>query len=158
MTFAPARIQVRASHVSDADAIAQLEGLSPVTRRALTDGLARTDRRSVVAQSSDNGEVVGFATLLLQPDAGHLDDVVVALSMRGQGIGGALVTRLIQLAAAHDRAEVTLEVSEHNRAALALYRRVGFQVEGRRPRYYPDGSDALIMWRRDGGSAEPFER
>ena len=157
MTLAPTRIHVRGAQVGDVAAIQALDGLSPVSKRLLADGLARTDRCSVVAETPER-EVVGFATLLLQPDAGHLDDVAVARDERREGIGRVLVTRLLQIAAERGLGGVTLEVSEHNTAALALYRRVGFQVEGRRPRYYPDGSDALIMWRRDGTSAtEPSE-
>jgi len=42
---------------------------------------------------------------------------------------------------------VTLEVRERNTPAIALYRGLGFSVAGRRPRYYGDGEDALIMTR-----------
>ena len=40
-----------------------------------------------------------------------------------------------------------LEVSEANTAATALYLGHGFAVIDRRRRYYPDGTDALIMER-----------
>jgi ribosomal-protein-alanine N-acetyltransferase len=32
-----------------------------------------------------------------------------------------------------------------NQSAIALYRKYGFREEGRRPNYYHDGEDALIM-------------
>jgi ribosomal-protein-alanine N-acetyltransferase len=41
----------------------------------------------------------------------------------------------------------TLEVRVSNMAAVALYKRLGFSVEGIRPKYYID-EDALIMWYR----------
>jgi ribosomal-protein-alanine N-acetyltransferase len=41
---------------------------------------------------------------------------------------------------------MTLEVRAGNLAAQALYRGFGFEVAGRRPRYYTDdGEDALVM-------------
>ena len=41
---------------------------------------------------------------------------------------------------------MTLEVRASNEAAQGLYRSFGFEVVGRRPRYYSDdGEDALIM-------------
>jgi hypothetical protein len=50
---------------------------------------------------------------------------------------------------------VSLEVATDNAVAQALYRQRGFVVEGRRPRYYRDGTDALIMWRRPAGAGGP---
>ena len=44
-------------------------------------------------------------------------------------------------------AGVVLEVRASNAPAQALYRRAGFVVDGRRPRYYPDGEDAVLMSR-----------
>jgi ribosomal-protein-alanine N-acetyltransferase len=41
---------------------------------------------------------------------------------------------------------MTLEVRASNDVAQALYRSFGFEVAGRRPRYYSDdGEDALVM-------------
>jgi ribosomal-protein-alanine N-acetyltransferase len=40
-------------------------------------------------------------------------------------------------------------VRADNQPALALYARFGFAPVGVRPRYYPGGEDALIMWARD---------
>lgn len=41
-----------------------------------------------------------------------------------------------------------LEVHERNLGAQALYRSLGFQEDGRRPRYFRDGGAALLMsWR-----------
>ena len=42
---------------------------------------------------------------------------------------------------------VTLEVRVSNHVAQSLYRKYGFTVQGRRPRYYSDNNeDAYIMW------------
>jgi len=41
----------------------------------------------------------------------------------------------------------TLEVRESNLGAINLYRKCGFVVKGKRPRYYTDtNEDALVMW------------
>lgn len=37
-----------------------------------------------------------------------------------------------------------LEVHENNNAARNLYKKQGFTEEGRRPRYYRDGGDAIL--------------
>lgn len=38
-----------------------------------------------------------------------------------------------------------LEVHDRNQAALKLYETLGFQHVGRRPKYYRDGGDALLL-------------
>lgn len=40
---------------------------------------------------------------------------------------------------------IWLEVHPENQAALELYQKVGFQVVGKRPKYYRDGASALLM-------------
>lgn len=40
---------------------------------------------------------------------------------------------------------IWLEVHDRNAAALALYTGLGFQQVGRRPKYYRDGGDALLL-------------
>jgi [ribosomal protein S18]-alanine N-acetyltransferase len=63
-----------------------------------------------------------------------------------------LARRLMTLAEEHARASagesVTLEVRESNLEAIALYRNLGFLPVGRRPQYYGDGEDALVMTKR----------
>lgn len=63
---------------------------------------------------------------------------------RRQGIGRRLLEQLLQFAAG---GAVCLEVRYDNEAAIALYRRVGFQKVGLR-RGYSKGADAVTM-RRD---------
>ena len=63
--------------------------------------------------------------------------------------------RLLSAAAARGARSYTLEVRPSNDAAIALYRKFDFIVEGRSKRYYAvTGEDALIMWRHgeSGGS------
>ena len=38
-----------------------------------------------------------------------------------------------------------LEVKASNQGALSLYSKLGFDEVGRRPRYYSDGEDALLL-------------
>jgi [ribosomal protein S18]-alanine N-acetyltransferase len=130
-----------------ADAIRALPGLGGSTRRLLDHDLSAPGRCAVVALAEDR--VVGFAAGLLQVDEGHVLDVAVDTGHRRQGVGGRLLEELVARLSAMGAVGVTLEVRRSNLAALALYRRLGFVVEGERPRYYPDGEDAVLMWKRD---------
>lgn len=74
---------------------------------------------------------------------------------RRQGFAQVLLHRLLVIARQRGLAWATLEVRVSNSAAIALYQRFGFQVAGRRCRYYPDTQeDALILWRGQLQSSE----
>ncbi len=67
----------------------------------------------------------------------------VRRAARRRGIAGALLERL-RVAIAAVCPVVLLEVAEDNAVALALYRRMGFLVVGRRPAYYRRLGGAMV--------------
>jgi ribosomal-protein-alanine N-acetyltransferase len=68
-------------------------------------------------------------------------------ALRRRGHARALLNDVLHAAAGRARSLI-LEVRRGNRAAIALYERLGFQGVGLRPRYYADdGEDALVMRR-----------
>jgi ribosomal-protein-alanine N-acetyltransferase len=77
----------------------------------------------------------------------HIMNVAVDPDVRRQGLGTALLTRLLERVDDED-ARYTLEVRRSNGGAIELYEGFGFLVAGLRRRYYQDnGEDALVMWR-----------
>lgn len=89
--------------------------------------------------------VIGFVLARRILDLLEIDLVGVDPMSRRGGIAARLLARLIEAERAAGGAEVRLELSAANAAASALYAGLGFVVVGRRPRYYPDGSDALLL-------------
>ncbi len=80
--------------------------------------------------------------------ADELHVLKVATHPMYYGLG--LATTLLHEAAAeavrgHGRG-IILEVRPANHRAVQLYRHLGYRVIGRRPRYYGDGEDALVMF------------
>ena len=92
--------------------------------------------------------LMGVACGWLVVDELHITVVAVDPDERRRGHGRCLLAALLQRARQEGAAHATLEVSDDNIAALALYNRLGFQTAGRREGYYRDGSDALIQWSR----------
>lgn len=92
-----------------------------------------------------SGRVVGYICPMLILDEGHILDVAVHHEFRGCGIGKLLVEKVIATCLDGGAEFVSLEVRPSNTAAIELYRRLGFVETGRRPRYYSDGEDALLM-------------
>ncbi len=100
--------------------------------------------RYVVARAGD--QVVGFAGVWMMVDDAHVTTFAVHPDWRRQAIGRQLLLNLAELSVAIGARRMTLEVRVSNGAAQALYRSFGFEIVGRRPRYYTDdGEDALIM-------------
>jgi ribosomal-protein-alanine N-acetyltransferase len=61
-------------------------------------------------------------------------------------VARALLAEVEARAAAEGAAMATLEVRRSNEPARALYRTLGYQEVGVRPRYYAeDGEDAILM-------------
>lgn len=170
---------VRPATSADLRAIDALPGLSTSTRRSLARDLERAGSGeaaaplALVAEDSADpdhvahgrdaevvgAEVVGVALGLLQHDEGHVLDLAVHPAYRRQGVGSRLLRALLAALLARGARAVTLEVRAGNLGAQALYRAHGCTVEGRRPGYYPDGEDALLLWWRPAtsppGGTEP---
>jgi [ribosomal protein S18]-alanine N-acetyltransferase len=64
---------------------------------------------------------------------------------RGQGIGEKLMNYAKDFAKEHCFKTLSLEVSETNNVAVALYNKMGFTNSGKRLDYYGPGRNALVM-------------
>jgi ribosomal protein S18 acetylase RimI-like enzyme len=69
--------------------------------------------------------------------------MAVARESRGRGIGSALLAAAIEWAHERGLHKLSLSVFPHNAAAIALYRKFGFVVEGRRVKHYRRASGEL---------------
>lgn len=87
----------------------------------------------------------GMVLLRVAADEAEILTLAVRPEARRRGAGRALVSAAMAAATAAGAARMLLEVAEDNAAARALYAAAGFAPAGRRPRYYPDGRDALVL-------------
>jgi ribosomal-protein-alanine N-acetyltransferase len=71
--------------------------------------------------------------------------LAVVPTLRRLGRARSLLHAAACRAAATGAREMFLEVATNNCAARALYSAAGYAEVGRRRRYYPDGSDALVL-------------
>jgi ribosomal-protein-alanine N-acetyltransferase len=100
---------------------------------------------------AEDGAVVGYVVADSVPNhgrpLGHIKDIAVRESRRGEGIGALLLERALGVLGAQGVASVKLEVRESNTRARSLYRQYGFVHRRTVPRYYSDGEDALVLVR-----------
>lgn len=87
----------------------------------------------------------GFALWRDLAGEAELLTIGVLPSVRGKGLGGALMSAIFDGARTVGCSRIFLEVDEGNAAARALYRRFGFAKDGVRKAYYRDGADAILM-------------
>lgn len=89
----------------------------------------------------------GFALSRTVLDEAEILSLALARSARGHGHSGFLLAHHLQGLAHAGVRTVHLEVEQGNEAALALYRRLGFQRTGIRPGYYtrPDGTQTAAI-------------
>ena len=102
-----------------------------------------------VAEASTTGsehQVIGSIVVWMILDEAHIATIAVEPRYRGRGISQGLLAAVLVEAIRKGAQVATLEVRAFNTIAQALYKRFGFNVVGRRPRYYRDNNeDALIM-------------
>ncbi|GBR44289.1 ribosomal-protein-alanine acetyltransferase [Neokomagataea tanensis NBRC 106556] len=87
---------------------------------------------------------LGLGLIVYRVIAGEVEILTLGTlsHARRRGVARRLVQEVLQYGT------VFLEVSVQNTGAQALYHSLGFEVVGRRKRYYQDGSDATVL-RRD---------
>ncbi len=122
----------------------------PWTEKMFNDELINPLARYVVLLDKKNpGNVIAYAGYWKIFDEGHITNVAVHPDWRGRKAATYLMQQMMQLAASEGMKAMTLEVRRSNMAAQGLYTKLGFAVEGVRPKYYEDNNeDALIMWYR----------
>lgn len=102
---------------------------------------------------TEDDAIRGYGIVSHALDECHLLNLCIHPERRGAGLASIMVEHLLGEARLISASRMFLEVRPSNRAAVALYKRHGFRVIGRRPGYYPadDGrEDAMIMIYRFG--------
>ena len=82
------------------------------------------------------GRLLAFCACWVIFEELHINSLAVAPDLRRQGHARRLLESIFQQVLADGVTAATLEVRRSNTAALALYDRLGFQVEGVRVDYY----------------------
>lgn len=93
----------------------------------------------------------GYTILTHAAGESHLLNLCIAPDCQRRGLGSILLNHAIRLAREAACEQMFLEVRPSNPAGIALYRRNGFDVVGRRPDYYrsDDGREDAIVMRLD---------
>lgn len=86
----------------------------------------------------------GFALVQVIAPEAEILTIAVDPSAQGQGLGAALLQRVMSAAVAAGAQDLFLEVAADNAAARALYARAGFAQTGVRRGYYVRANQARV--------------
>lgn len=143
--------RVHMAHTSE-HGVTQPDEIDPDLRkleRVLTEAAEREYELLLLAVTEDGARVVGevdFRSYNRRVLA-HVGQFGISVDQRwrGKGVGTALIRVMLDWARAHPTLEkVTLGVYATNHAAIRLYERMGFRLEGRREKFFKTGRGKYV--------------
>jgi [ribosomal protein S18]-alanine N-acetyltransferase len=121
---------------------------NPWGKLSFLDEISNQDSHSYVLIISDKTEnqVIAYSCLRQCIDELHILKIAVKRTHRRKGIAYRFLDDCLCAISKKGIKTVFLEVRPSNVAGLNLYRKLGFNIIGKRPKYYADtGEDAIIM-------------
>ncbi len=145
---APPGLALRRMRLEDVPAVHGIDSLSfsmPWPERSYRYEVSENPAaRAWVAEL--DGRVAAMLVLWLVVDEAHIATIATHPDFRRRGVGERILLASLRAVRAEGARRAFLEVRVGNEAAQAMYRKYGFEVTGRRPKYYKDnGEDALLM-------------
>jgi ribosomal-protein-alanine N-acetyltransferase len=143
---------VEAATIRDAPRLAQLHGSS--FHRGWGESEFEhmlTERNTLVHRLRVGRKTIGFAVARMAADEAEILSIAIDAGYRGKGLSRTLLLTHLGHLAGRGVRTIFLEVEENNHPARRLYERAGFNVVGRRDRYYRQGGEQLnaLLMRRD---------
>lgn len=147
MSAALEALTVREVRAPDLDAVAELERVSfpvPWKREFFASEVGAAYRFNRVVRAPD-GALAGYVFCAFAGGEIHVNKIAVDPAWRNRGVARLLMQEVFDLSARISAEEIYLEVRPSNVPARNFYVSLGFREVGRRPQYYADGEDALVM-------------
>jgi ribosomal-protein-alanine N-acetyltransferase len=98
--------------------------------------------------AEQGGTVLGYIAGIPSWKEGHIVSVAILSSWRRKGIARQLVEELSMIFRELGKKRIKLEVRVSNKAAIALYEKLGFEKQKVIKNYYEDNEDAVMMKKR----------
>jgi [ribosomal protein S18]-alanine N-acetyltransferase len=141
---------IRPLRVDKAEDCERLHGLSfahPWSAEEVAALISSPSTLAAAALDPANGRLRGFVLARVAADEAEILTIAVDPTVRGKGVGRALLAENLRQAARAGARAMFLEVDQDNAQALALYGRLGFVRVGERNGYYrrKDGQRATAV-------------
>jgi len=98
----------------------------------------------------DNGDIIGYVMTTIEWGNGHIVSIAVDKNHRNKGIGTLLLNAVEEYLFTKCNVKyIVLEVRFNNTNARNFYYKRGYRDKRLLPKYYDDGSDAILMIKRN---------
>ncbi len=140
---------MKKKHIEEVYQIELESFTSPWSKKSLkAEVVANEHAHYFVVMDTVKNKVAGYGGMWHIVNEGHITNIAVKGDYRRHGVATLLVEHINAFAKTKEMIGITLEVRVTNIAAQALYKKLGFDLEGIRKEYYSDTKeDALIMWK-----------
>jgi len=148
MVFWKTRTAIEDAAPEDASTMAEIHdrsfarGWSAAEIEALLADYPRVQAIVMRRGPASRARMAGFAILRIAGGEAEILTIAVDPASRREGFGRRLVDEAARRAYRERADALFLEVDESNRAAVSLYRKLGFETVGHRPHYYPHAGTA----------------
>jgi len=118
--------------------------LSPWKRQMFEEAILSPIATNLTIKKADT--IISYFIMYSVADEAHILNLAVHPDYRHHGYGTMLLNHVLTYFKQEEDIEFFLEVRESNSIAIHLYRKFGFDIIGRRKRYYTEtNEDALVM-------------
>ncbi len=142
-------VVIRKMFMEDVPEVSQIDRMSfslPWPEHSFQDEVSENRAARCFVAETDDKRIAAMVVSWIIVDEMHIATIATHPDFRRQGIGERILRQALLDGKAVGASLAFLEVRAGNEAAQAMYRKFGFKVSGKRPRYYRDnGEDAILM-------------
>ena len=141
-------VTIEAMKESDLEEVLAIEKKSfadPWSRRLFKETLSFPHSVSFVMRGPEDA-LLGYINFYIIAQEAHMLNLAIHPAWRKKGFAAQLLMHSIEQLKHQNTMQFFLEVREGNMGAIELYRKFGFEIIGKRKRYYVEtNEDALVM-------------
>jgi ribosomal-protein-alanine N-acetyltransferase len=139
-------LSIRSMEARDVPAVMSIQSACPEIAQWTVRDYARVAEGDMAGWVAEEPELAGFIVARRVASDLEILNFAVRPEARRRGIGAALLRGMKAWGSTFSAEKAFLEVRISNLAAIRFYERSGFEVTGRRPRYYSEPiEDALVL-------------
>jgi ribosomal-protein-alanine acetyltransferase len=144
-------MNIRPATLADVEVLQKLEAGAATaahwSERAYREMFSGAEPKRLALVAEDENQIRGFLVARSVAEEWEIENIVVTVAAQRRGLGSALLAECLKHAHEEGARAVFLEVRESNQPAKMLYAKMGFEMSGRRARYYGNPTEDALVYR-----------